>query len=595
MALEYALNPGNTSYSVIYNSCTAGDVVIPDTHNGLPITAIGAGAFTECGDITSVVISNNVTAIDDDAFSYCNNLNSVILSTNLITIGNNSFSACTSLTSISLPSNLISIGNFAFASSNLTGISIPDSVETIGQNIILGCQNLNAINVGFNNFYYSSLDGVLFSKNFEELLSYPPAKGNNYSIPDSTKSILPSAFDSTNISNLTAKNIEYIGDYAFYGCSNLNDINLGPNIKYIESYAFFQCVNLQNIYFPNLTNILGQSFQGCTSLINATFGNKIIQISNAAFTLCSSLENVYFTGNIPQYLGENIFEFTNPNLKIYRYSTKSGWSNTFQGTPVFLIDSPIHQGLQTFGFPNVSSGKISIKKQNIRNGKMTLFKKFMPNDLQNLSLWLKADAGVTLDGTNVTAWADQSGSGRNASADTGFIPNYVTIGGKSFVNFPPSARMVFAPIWEGVAYAGTIALVARFSISAGVAYFFRNENSVGEMNLRREYTGGGNPVMLTANSDGTLFVGQGINNNTNYIIETVFDNGNIFGSVEISVNDISNSFPGVFQSPLGGYNSYIGGGTDPSNIAEMIVYNRVLTTTERQQVVEYLNDKYNIY
>jgi hypothetical protein len=374
MALQYELNLDGISYSVVYDSCTAGAIVIPDTYNGLPITAIGAGAFDSCPDITSVVISNNVTAIDDDAFAFCTNLNSVILSTNLITIGNNSFNGCTSLTSISLPSNLISIGNYAFASSNLTNISIPDSVETIGENIILGCQNLNAINVGSNNFYYSSLDGVLFSKNFEQLLSYPPAKGNNYSIPDSTKLILISAFDSTNISNLTAKNIEYIGAFAFYDCSNLNDINLGPNIQYIESYAFFQCLNLQNIYFPNLISILDNSFQGCTSLINVTFGNKIIQISNAAFNTCSSLENVYFTGNIPQYLGVNIFEFTNPNLKIYRYSTKSGWSNTFQGTPVFLIDSPIHQGLQTFGFPNVSSGKISIKKQNTGGGKITLKK-----------------------------------------------------------------------------------------------------------------------------------------------------------------------------------------------------------------------------
>jgi hypothetical protein len=33
-------------------------------------------------------------------------------------------------------------------------------------------------------------------------------------------------------------------------------------------------------------------------------------------------------------------------------------------------------------------------------------------------LWLKADAGVTTSGSNVTAWADQSGNGNNVSQAT---------------------------------------------------------------------------------------------------------------------------------------------------------------------------------
>jgi hypothetical protein len=39
-----------------------------------------------------------------------------------------------------------------------------------------------------------------------------------------------------------------------------------------------------------------------------------------------------------------------------------------------------------------------------------------PIPSNGLSLWLKADAGVTLSGSNVTAWADQSGNGNNATA-----------------------------------------------------------------------------------------------------------------------------------------------------------------------------------
>jgi hypothetical protein len=47
---------------------------------------------------------------------------------------------------------------------------------------------------------------------------------------------------------------------------------------------------------------------------------------------------------------------------------------------------------------------------------------FSPSDLDSLVLWLKADAGVTKDGSNyVSSWADQSGNGNNATQATGQI------------------------------------------------------------------------------------------------------------------------------------------------------------------------------
>ena len=61
--------------------------------------------------------------------------------------------------------------------------------------------------------------------------------------------------------------------------------------------------------------------------------------------------------------------------------------------------------------PRLSLG---LGAQNIR--KIGGGAQFSPGNLSGLSLWLKADAGVTLSGSNVTAWADQSGNGRHASS-----------------------------------------------------------------------------------------------------------------------------------------------------------------------------------
>ena len=59
---------------------------------------------------------------------------------------------------------------------------------------------------------------------------------------------------------------------------------------------------------------------------------------------------------------------------------------------------------------------------------------FSPIDIAGISLWLKADAGVTVDGDFVTAWADQSGNGNNCSSPNAVVLNsspypYIYFGG----------------------------------------------------------------------------------------------------------------------------------------------------------------------
>lgn len=44
-----------------------------------------------------------------------------------------------------------------------------------------------------------------------------------------------------------------------------------------------------------------------------------------------------------------------------------------------------------------------------------------PNNISDLGLWLKSDTGVTLSGSNVASWADQSGNSNNAVAKTGGV------------------------------------------------------------------------------------------------------------------------------------------------------------------------------
>ena len=79
------------------------------------VTKIGANAFREFVNLTSVTIPNSVTSIGDSAFYYCRSLTSVKLPKNLKTIGSSAFTDCYALGSITIPAKVTEIGYGAFS------------------------------------------------------------------------------------------------------------------------------------------------------------------------------------------------------------------------------------------------------------------------------------------------------------------------------------------------------------------------------------------------------------------------------------------------------------------------------------------------
>ena len=74
-SLEFVLNSDKKSYSVAGIGMESGtDIEIPSSHEGLPVTAIGAQAFKDCHEIVTIVIPNSVVYIGDKAFSNCESL-----------------------------------------------------------------------------------------------------------------------------------------------------------------------------------------------------------------------------------------------------------------------------------------------------------------------------------------------------------------------------------------------------------------------------------------------------------------------------------------------------------------------------------------
>jgi len=142
------LTYGEDSTSITILDClihTGGQLTIPDSINGKPVTVIKIGAFQGCSKLTGVSIPNSVTSIEANAFRGCSLLSKVSLSENVTSIADGTFFQCFSLTSISLPKYLTSIESTAFYNSGLTSIVIPSHVTSLGNNVFNSCGNLTAI------------------------------------------------------------------------------------------------------------------------------------------------------------------------------------------------------------------------------------------------------------------------------------------------------------------------------------------------------------------------------------------------------------------------------------------------------------------
>jgi len=110
----------------------AGDVIIPETIDGLPVTRIGDNAFEGRTDLTSVVLPNSVTSIGVRAFATCFILTGIVLPDNVTSIGNSAFMECSGLTNVVIGSSVTTIGDYAFDNCrSLTSITIPNSVTRI--------------------------------------------------------------------------------------------------------------------------------------------------------------------------------------------------------------------------------------------------------------------------------------------------------------------------------------------------------------------------------------------------------------------------------------------------------------------------------
>ncbi len=153
-AQDYIYTSNGTSITITEYTGPGGDVTIPGTIDGLPVTVIGDAAFFSSTDLTSVTIPDSVTSIGDDAFFSCTSLASVTLPNSVTNIGGFAFLECTSLASVRIPNSVTSIGDAAFYS--CTSL---ESAIFLGNAPVLGWGVFDSTASGFTVNYYTLKTG----------------------------------------------------------------------------------------------------------------------------------------------------------------------------------------------------------------------------------------------------------------------------------------------------------------------------------------------------------------------------------------------------------------------------------------------------
>jgi hypothetical protein len=304
------------------------------------VTNIAPSTFSGCHSLTTMDIPVSVSSIGKQAFRWCYNLQAITIPKGVLNIEEETFLGCSNLVSVVIPDSVLSIGKSAFSECrSLENIFIPASVTNIGNLAFSYCGRMEGIQVDKNNQFFSSEDGVLFSKNMQNLLQYPGARKGAYVLPDAVTNIQYNAFlCSTGLTAVVIGNsVKTIGAAAFSECICLTNLSIGRSVERIDVRAFSDCHGLESLVIPSsVTRIAGGAFSGCKSMKGI-----YVDPDNQSYT---SIDGVLFSKNkdtVVQYPGGKHGSYAIPAgvrvIGSYSFSECGGLSGVIIPDSVQLI------------------------------------------------------------------------------------------------------------------------------------------------------------------------------------------------------------------------------------------------------------------
>ncbi|MBE6677315.1 MAG: hypothetical protein E7597_00770 [Ruminococcaceae bacterium] len=249
----YILAEGVAQLCAYYGDDTVLD--IPEELGGNSVTAITAGAFANNTSLLQINVGNSVVNVAEGAFSGCTALEKVSLGNGVAVVYASSFDACPAL---------------------------------------------EEIEVSVANGSYSTVEGVLYTKDKSELVRCPQGlSAEEFVVPEGTSLVGNGAFRKcSGINAVVLPEGCELSSNAFFHCDNLRTFSFEGAVSTVPDYCFFGCVLLEEIALPEGVECLGEyAFFGCVGLRKLSLPATVTAISDTAFECCTGIEEAEVEGD----------------------------------------------------------------------------------------------------------------------------------------------------------------------------------------------------------------------------------------------------------------------------------------------------------
>ena len=212
-----------------------------------------------------------------------------------------------------------SVDDLAINSAAIVSISLPDSLESICPYAFFGCHAVKG-NVLESIVYFGNEENpylLLQRAENEEITSVV--------MPESTK---------------------FVGDHAFYGCTDLETVSIADGVKALGNSVFRDCDSLRSIVIPGSVKTVGDSvfmesdrlesvvisegvtrlgddvFLSCDGLTSVVVPKSMMRMGKSVFGFCPDLKNIYYAGSAADWAKIRITsdEYETEALPLYYYS-----------------------------------------------------------------------------------------------------------------------------------------------------------------------------------------------------------------------------------------------------------------------------------
>lgn len=222
-----------------------------------------------------------------------------------------------------------------------------------------------------NQYFSNDEYGVLYNYDKTELIYYPQAS-------------LTTIFESP-------ATVEKVGDYAFKGAINLEEINFSEGLESIGSFAFWSCSNLKSVYLPEgLLTIADSAFWSCYKLESISLPKSLQKIGSNAFKGCNGLANFFVDPENEVFSNdENGVLYNKEKTVLYNYPANSTSTE-------FTVPSSV-TSVSSAAFANTSNIKNIVIENNVIQIGNSVFQNSSVESI-SLSESLTAIPDYTFDG-----------------------------------------------------------------------------------------------------------------------------------------------------------------------------------------------------